>query len=133
MPVTHERDDARRLITVKVTDPYDRADILQVINRQASDDTWEYALLYDLRATKNDPAEADLHEFAARVRAFAGGRPRGPVAVVIGPRPKLFQIGRTYAEMIKDFAELELLFTDAQVADWLQRNARRGRRGTRER
>ena len=129
MPVTHERDDARRLIIVRITDPYDGADILGVIDRQAAEDTWEYALLYDMQGTTSDPTEQNLRLYAERVRAVAGSRRRGPVAILIGPRANLLQIGQSYAQMIKGVAELELLFTDAQVTDWLERNARGGVRG----
>jgi hypothetical protein len=127
MPVTHERDDARRLITVGVTEPYDRGDILQVIERQAADDTWAYALLYDLRATSHDPTQEDLQQFMHHVQAVGGDRQRGPVAAFVSPRSSIFQIGQAYVQMVKPFVEVELLFTEAQVADWLQRNTRDAR------
>ena len=128
MPVTHERDDARRLLTVGVTEPYDRRDILQVIERQSADDTWGYALLYDLRATSHDPTKEDLQHFVHQVQAVGGDRPRGPVAAFVSPRPSIFEIGQAYVQMVKPFVEVELLFTEAQVADWLQRSTRDARR-----
>jgi hypothetical protein len=50
MPMAYARDDQRRLITVMVTEPYSLGDLLSVLDRQAAEDTWEYAMLYDLRA-----------------------------------------------------------------------------------
>ena len=128
MPATYERDDARRLITVGVTDSYDRRDILQVIERQAAEDTWGYALLYDLRATSHDPTEEDLQYFMHAVQAVNGEGPRGPVAAFVSPRSSIFQIGQAYVQMVKPLVEVELLFTEAQLADWLQRSTRDARR-----
>ena len=43
MPIANQRDDQRWLITVTVTDPCSVDDISSVIDRQAAEDTWEYA------------------------------------------------------------------------------------------
>ena len=50
MPIEYERDDQRRLIALTVTEPYAIDGILVAIDRQAAEDTWAYAILYDLRA-----------------------------------------------------------------------------------
>jgi hypothetical protein len=63
MPITYERDDSRRLITVTVTEPYAVEDILGVIDRQAAEGTWMYALLYELHApmaTARSPANSPI-------------------------------------------------------------------------
>ena len=43
------------------------------------------------------------------------------LAYMLSDRTSLF------VEMVKPFVEVELLFTEAQVADWLQRNTRDAR------
>ena len=123
MPVTHERDDERWLITV--TEPYSVDDILGVIDRQAAEDTWEYAILYDLRAVTVALTEADLQQIADRVKVVGGGRERGPVGMAVGARPEMFRMGLMYAELTRKLINVEALLTSAQLDGWLARNTRR--------
>jgi hypothetical protein len=125
MPITYERDDQRRLIAVTVTEPYSAGDFLSVIDRQAAEDTWEYAVLYDLRSVTHASTEADLQQIADRVRVVGGGRERGPVGIAIGARPALFRGGLMYTGLTREFMTVELLLTAAQLDGWLARNARR--------
>jgi hypothetical protein len=125
MPVTYERDDSRRLITVKVTEPVSLRDILGVVDRQAAEDTWRYAMLYDLQAVKDVGVLAHLPQIADRVKALGGDRPRGPVGVAIVPRPELFLAGLMYGELTREFMSVEILLTAGQLEDWLSRNAPR--------
>jgi hypothetical protein len=61
MPIDYHRHDQRRLTTVTVTVPCSIDDILGVIDRQASEHTWDHALLDDLRAAViNASADTDL-------------------------------------------------------------------------
>ena len=123
MPITYQRDDQRQLITVTVTEPYSGDDFSSVIDRQAAEGTWEYALLYDLRAMTDASTEADLQQIAERVRVAGTGRERGPVGIAFRPRPALFLLGLMYTNLIREFAAVELLLTAAQVDAWLVRNA----------
>jgi hypothetical protein len=123
MPITYERDDERRLITVTVTEPYAVDDILGVIDRQAAEDTWHYAMLYDLRSPMSIPA--DSQQIANHVRAVGGGRERGPTGIAMSRQPEQFRRGLKYSELTRTIATVELLLTPAQVDDWLMRNARR--------
>src|ERR1700730_4455442 len=81
MPIAYQRDDQRRLIIVTVTEPCSVDDISSVIDRQSGEDTWEYALLYDLRAMTDASTEADLQLLAERVQLVGGERERGPVGI----------------------------------------------------
>ena len=123
MPITYERDDDRRLITVTVTDPYSVDDVLGVIDRQAAEDTWPYAVLFDLRAPMAIPA--DSQQIADHVVAVGQGRERGPVGIAIAAQPDQFRRGLTYAELSGKTANIEVLLTPAQRADWMLRNAPR--------
>ena len=123
MPIVYERDDRRRLITVTVTELYSLDDIRGVIDRQAGEDTWWYAMLYDLRAVTDTSAQADLQQIADRVQAVGDGRARGPVGIAIRPRPALFVAGMMYTKLTKGLMTVEVLLTPKQIDAWLARNA----------
>jgi hypothetical protein len=127
MPIAYQRTDGRRLITVTVTEPYSVDDIFSVIDRQGSEDTWNYALLYDLRAMTDASIGADLPRIADRVKAVGGGRERGQVGVAIPARPALFVLVMMYTKLIGELATVEVLLSEAQIDSWLARNAPGGR------
>jgi hypothetical protein len=129
MPVAYARDDQRRLITVTVTEPYSLGDILSVIDRQAAEDTWGYAILYDLRAVTRLSTEADLQQMADRVKVVGSGRERGPVGMAFASEPEQFRMGLVYTRLARTLEDVEALLTAAQRDDWLARNARRGSSG----
>ena len=126
MPILYQRDDQRRLITVTVTEPCSVDDISSVIDRQGGEGTWEYALLYDLRAMTDASTEADLQQLAERVKVAGGGRERGPVGIAIRARPALFLLALMYTKLIKDFVTVEVLLSPAQIDAWLVRHAHSG-------
>jgi hypothetical protein len=126
MPIAYQRDDQRRLIVVTVTEPCPVNDISSVIDRQAGEDTWEYALLYDLQAMTDASTEADLQLLLNRVKEVRGERERGPVGIAIRARPALFLLGLMYTKLIKEFVTVEVLLTAAQIDTWLVRNAPSG-------
>jgi hypothetical protein len=123
MPIAYQRDDQRRLIFVTATEPCSLDDLCSVIDRQAGEDSWEYALLYDLRAMTDASTEVDLQQIAERVKAVGSGRDRGPVGIAIRARPALFLLGLMYAKLIKEFVTVEVLLTAVQIDAWLVRNA----------
>jgi hypothetical protein len=124
MPTVYERDDRRQLITVTVTEPFAVEELLDVIDRQSSEDTWEYAMLYDMRSVTVAPSENDLPRMAGRVREIGASRERGPVGVAIRARPALFLSGLMYAKLTRELMTVEVLLTQAQIDAWLARNAR---------
>jgi hypothetical protein len=126
MPITYERDDQRRLITVRVSESYSVDDILSAIDRQAAEDTWEYAMLYDLRAAMHLSTEGEAQQLADRVKAVGGGRERGSLGIAVGARPEGVRMGLRYTELTRKLVNVEMLLTTSQVDDWLARNARRG-------
>ena len=126
MPIAYQRDDRRWLISVTVTEPCTVNDIFSVIDRQAAEDTWEYALLYDLRAITDASAEADLQQLAERAKVSAGERERGPVGIAIRARPAVFLLALMYTKLLEEFVSVEVLLTAAQIDAWLDRNTVRG-------
>jgi hypothetical protein len=111
------------LITVTVIEPYTVDDILGVIDRQAREDTWEYALLYDMQAVTETSTETDLQRMAEQVNVVGSGRERGHVGIAIRARPALFLQGLMYAKLTREFVDVEVLLTAAQIDSWLTRNA----------
>jgi hypothetical protein len=122
LPIAYQRDDQRRLITVTVTEPCAVDDIPSVIDRQAGEGTWEYTLLFDLRAMADAPTEAVLQQIAERVKAPLGERDRGPIGIAIRAQPALFLLGMMYAKLVKDLVTVEVLLTAGQIDAWLVRN-----------
>ena len=123
MPIVYQRDDQRRLITVTVTEPWSVDDILGVIDRQAGEDTWEYALLYDLRSVTEISPDVGLQQIADRVKAAGSGRKRGEVGLAIPARPAVFLTGMMYTNLTRGFVTVEVLLSAAQIDGWLVRNA----------
>ena len=122
MPIAFQRDDPRRLIVVTMTEPCSVDDISSVIDRQTGEDTWEYALLYDLRAVTDASTEHGLRQIAERVKVVRGRRDRRQVGIAIRAQPALFQLGLMYTNLMRQFATVEVLLTAAQIDSWLARN-----------
>jgi len=125
VPIAYQRDDERRLITVTVTEPYSFDDILGVIDRQAAEDTWSYAMLYDLRALTRASTESELQQLADRVKIVGSGRTRGPVGIAVGANPDTFRAGLMYTRLAGKLVNVEVMLTAAQLEGWLARNAQR--------
>jgi hypothetical protein len=105
-----------------VTGPCSLDDILAVIERQATDDTWHDALLYDLRAAEiAASAHAGVQLIAERVKVLSAGRPRGEVGIAIPPQPALFLLGLMYTTLVKDFLTVEVLLSASQIRAWVAR------------
>jgi hypothetical protein len=124
MPLRWERDDARRLVTVTFTGSYTAEDIFSVIDRQAAEGLWEYALLYDLRAAA-DLVQMDPAELRQRILTAGGGRPRGGSAVIVGAHPDWVRTILNFKPATTGIQEFETLITPAQVDSWIERHTRR--------
>ena len=123
MPTAYQRDDERRLITVKITEPDSIADIIGVIDRQMAEDTWEYAMLYDMRGTTRLSTLDETRQVAGHVQALSGRRRRGPVALVISAGPEQVEAGLEFAKLNREVALPDLLLTAMQLDDWVARRS----------
>ena len=83
MIVEYRTNPDRQRITVVVGEVLNGADLLEVIERQASDGTWHYDVLYDERRTVTQLSSNDLRGVIARIAVLTHlhGR-RGRVAIV---------------------------------------------------
>jgi hypothetical protein len=69
--------------------------------------------------------EAEAQQMADRVKVVGGGRERGPDGIAMSRTPQQFRLGLGYSELTRMIATIEVLFTAAQLDDWLARNVRR--------
>jgi hypothetical protein len=124
MPIAYERDNDRRLITATLTEPSSLADFVSVVERQAAEDTWDYALLYDLRGlTIHADASQELQQFVDRVQSLGAGRSRGPVAAIIAPRADIVRSSVMTAHLTRGRLNFEVLLSTEQLETWLLRSA----------
>jgi hypothetical protein len=123
MPIEYQRDNRRRLIRVTITEPCSFEKLLNQTNRQWAEDAWNYAALYDVRAVALPTHERGLQQLADRMHAVGAGLPRGPVGVVIAPRPDMLRSGLRLAKLSRLGRDIEFLMSEEQVNEWLTRNA----------
>ena len=114
------RDDHRRRIRVTVRAQMTRRDWLAIIDRQASDGTWSYGLLYDFRQMMEPVPREDAEAAALRVRQHVLGKgPRGPLAVV-AERPDVLSRSEGYGFLHKRSGIRLEVFWDVEEAErWL--------------
>jgi hypothetical protein len=101
MPITYERDDSRRRITVTLAGVVALEELLAIVDRQATEGTWSYGMLYD--ATRVAKARAGTSDEVRRVVRHVIGRvaehgERGPVAIVTD-NPADYELVRAYSTL----------------------------------
>jgi hypothetical protein len=81
--LTYDRNEARRRITVTMVGPIRLEDLTAVIERQAAEGAWRYAMLFDGRAVTAPPSVDATRRLVMLVAqlTLAHGE-RGPVAIV---------------------------------------------------
>ena len=120
MPVRYERDDARRRVVVTIQGAFQLDDILAIMERLHSEDTWAYGLLYDLRHVDGYPTMEDLQHKLAQAATREGEGPRGPVAF-LATKPILYSRLCTYTALTRKTTGAAVeVFRDLDEADkWL--------------
>jgi hypothetical protein len=119
--LTYERNEARRRITVTMVGPIRLEDLTAVIERQAAEDTWRYAMLYDGRAV-TAPLSVDatrrLVTLVAQLTLAHGER--GPVAIVCRSVEQ-FGMARMYSLLAEGRANLDsnVFYELAAAAAWI--------------
>jgi hypothetical protein len=70
---------------------------LEIVDRQATDRTWSYAMLYDARAAASTPTIDEMRRLVLHIGKLTTAHgPRGPVALVANG-PLLETAERVYA------------------------------------
>jgi hypothetical protein len=125
---TYTRDDERRQIRIMALQPLETEDIISIVERQARDQTWSYALIYDVRGVPRIPATADMRLIADLVQThtLAHG-PRGPLVTVTRQRD-LVRTTHQYARRASKMGFVVEVFSDPEDAEiWVDRQQRLGR------
>jgi hypothetical protein len=119
--LTYVRNDARRRITVTIVGPMRLEDLTAVIERQAAEDTWRYAMLYDERAvTEALSVDATRRLVALVAQLTLAHGARGPVAIVCRAADQ-FGMARMYSTLAENRANLDsnVFYELAAAAAWL--------------
>ena len=121
MPIVTTRDDERRLLTVKLTDPWSVEEIAVSIDRQLAENTWKYDTIYDLRGTSGMPTEPDIFWLVKQGDQYLALRgARGLVAVLID-RNESGKLQQQYAEYAgaQNRVVLRVFDDEAAAHEWL--------------
>jgi hypothetical protein len=120
MPITYERDDARRRIVVTTIGIIAVDEMLAIIDRQAREGTWQYGMLYDSRRVATVASAADVRTGLRHVEtvSISHGR-RGPVAFVT-TMPAAYGMVRMYSTLAGQQHQAVEAFRDIADAErWL--------------
>ena len=118
MPITYERDDLRRRITVTLEGPFDLDELVATVDHQASEGTWHYSRLYDARLHEA-PTSAQIRALLGQVRERTRMHgPRGPVAVVTD-HLAVFGMVRMYMSLGENDGTVEVFRDIAEAESWL--------------
>ena len=119
MPITYERDDVRRRITLTLHERFDVDEVVATLDRQISEGTWHYTRLYDERDVPEPPTTAQIRALLGHVRERTRLHgPRGPVAVVTD-HSAAYGMVRMYMSLGDNDGTVEV-FRDIAAADsWL--------------
>ena len=77
MPIHYQRDDAKQRINVRSEGMPTLEEVLAIMNRQAAEGVWSYAVLYDSRgATRAPISKIDCAPSVGATHAKASGMKR---------------------------------------------------------
>jgi len=108
------RDDARRRIRVTIHQWLPLEDLTAIIDRQAREGTWSYAMIYDARCLHGPAPTADTAKLVDYVLAHVARLgPRGPVAFVtrsadfVGVAHRYARVGEKVGFEVEAFWDLD--------------------------
>ena len=112
MPITYERDDRERRIVVTTIGIVGIDDLLAVMDRQASEGTWQYGMLYDSRRVTSVASQTDVRAGLKHVEALSRtDSRRGPVAFVT-TMPAAYGMVRMYSTLAGQLHQAVEAFRD---------------------
>ena len=119
MPLRFTRDDAKRRLVLKATEPLTFAEWLDAIGQHLDAGLWSYATVYDARAITWTPETSEVRQMVAFIEhATRTYGPRGPVALVIDGKDAQYGMARMYGILVD-----ELPFSFKIFSDWDQAEA----------
>jgi hypothetical protein len=119
------RDDANRRIRIIVHERLNADELIGIVDRQASEATWAYGVLYDMRSVQDASPKEDIVTVSARVEEhIATLGARGPVALVT----RAFGVvgaGQIYAaESLSRGFNVQVFWDIDDAEEWLSRPRR---------
>ena len=120
MPITYERDDQRRRITVTTIGIVGLDELLAAADRQANEGTWHYGVLYDSRRVTSVASQTEVRAGLKHVEALSRTHGcRGPVAFVT-TIPAAYGMVRMYSTLAGQLHQTVEVFRDIVDAErWL--------------
>jgi hypothetical protein len=120
VPIHYQRDDEKKRVLVRAEGNTSLDEALAIMDRQAADGAWAYAVQYDLRGATRVPTPEDVHQMVMHIgRLTAKHGPRGSVALIVGD-PGLFKAAKRYASLGELTALNAELFPTTEAAEsWL--------------
>ena len=83
MPLTYERDDRRRRITLTAVGTVTLEESMTTLERKAQDDAWDYATVYDGRDRDGSFDSTEIVHLVSRIAVLSKQYgPAGPLAIV---------------------------------------------------
>ena len=121
MPIQYVRDDTHKRILVTTRGEIGLDDIVGIVDRQAQDRTWSYAMLYDARAAASTPTIDEMRRLVLHIGKLTTAHgPRGPVALVANG-PLLEKAERVYASLgTLTGLNVRVFTTFVEAERWLQ-------------
>ena len=119
MPVSFERDDAKRRVLLAALGTVTAADLIHAMDRQAAEGIWQYSVLYDSSEVTDPPSPADLRRVATHAASIEhkSGK-RGPVAMY-APHDVVYGTARMYESVADDRVVWRVFRTREEAEAWL--------------
>ena len=121
MSLTYKRDDARRRISLTLTEPLTEDELIRAIDRQLTEGTWSYGLVYDTRqlvtsarVAISPPAAAYVADIATRVG------PRGPVAILVSGGDMAAMSEAHASRSQRSGRGVKVYWSPAEALQWLE-------------
>jgi hypothetical protein len=127
VPLIYKRDDARRRISLVLTEPLTDEELIRAIDRQLTEGTWSYGLLYDTRQLVSSARVAISRPAAAHVAAIAArvGR-RGPVAILVSSADMAAMSEAHASRSRRSGQGVTVYWSPAAALEWLEAERSRG-------
>ena len=130
MPLTFERDDARRRVTVTAVGAISLEESLRILDRQADEGVWDYAVLYDGRGRDGTLDSSEIVRVVSRTAILSKRHgPVGPLAIV-RLDPAGFSVGRMFEVFSGEGGRIVRVFRSMDDANtWLEQLPSTGSHG----
>lgn len=118
MPFTWTISHADRLVTVKAEGVVTLADIEAYLDAVVVAEAGPYAKLVDMSGSRVQASDHDMMMLGARMRAYLGSAPAGPVAFIVADPANVEYVAR-FINLSSGSRPAEIFATAQQARAWL--------------